>query len=99
MIATLPRTTSAAAPSAPASSAVTRLAQVVLGRLAFWWRMHRDRRVLATLSDGMLDDIGLTRADIDRELINPFWVGIDYGALSQQRELAARTPQRGRTRL
>jgi uncharacterized protein YjiS (DUF1127 family) len=33
----------------------------------------QSRHVLAMLSDHMLRDIGLTRDDVDRELLKPFW--------------------------
>lgn len=33
----------------------------------------RDRRYLANLDDTILKDVGLTRADLDRELSRPFW--------------------------
>ena len=42
--------------------------------LAFGWRTHiRDRRRLTELSDHLLDDIGVSRADIEREPSSSFW--------------------------
>ena len=42
--------------------------------LAFSWRTHiRDRRRLTELSDHLLDDIGVNRADIEREPSSSFW--------------------------
>ena len=38
-----------------------------------WRRRARDRRELAGLSEGMLHDIGITRADADFLSRKPFW--------------------------
>jgi uncharacterized protein YjiS (DUF1127 family) len=38
-----------------------------------WRRRARDRRELAGLSDGMLLDIGITRADAEFFSRKPFW--------------------------
>ncbi|KAF0865508.1 DUF1127 domain-containing protein [Pseudomonas sp. LD120] len=40
------------------------------------WRWHavaRERRMLAGLSDTALRDLGLSRADVEREVTRPFW--------------------------
>lgn len=37
-------------------------------------RNHRTRNQLAELSDHLLDDIGLTRAQRNEEIRKPFWV-------------------------
>ncbi|MGE8392665.1 MAG: DUF1127 domain-containing protein [Pseudomonas sp.] len=42
-------------------------------QLMRWRQLHRERRELARLSDAALDDIGLSRADILREVERPFW--------------------------
>ncbi len=83
-----------------ASSSTARPAERTGGRLsgvrdlltwiAALWRTHRDRRELAMLSDAMLADIGLTRADVERETMRPIWNGIDYAALQAARERHAR---------
>lgn len=44
-------------------------------RLHRWQRLHRERRELLELSDALLKDIGLTRADARREAHRPFWDG------------------------
>ncbi|HJZ44900.1 MAG TPA: DUF1127 domain-containing protein [Hyphomicrobiaceae bacterium] len=36
-------------------------------------QVRRERRMLAGLSDGMLKDIGLTRADVHRETGRALW--------------------------
>ena len=41
--------------------------------LLTWQQRARDRRQLQTLSDHMLRDIGLTRADVFAEASKPFW--------------------------
>ena len=45
----------------------------VTGTLRTWSRRSSDRRILAYMSDRMLADIGLTRAEIDREVAKFFW--------------------------
>lgn len=47
----------------------------VLRVLSAWQRRFVDRRTLAELDDHMLRDIGLTRADLEMELLRPFWRG------------------------
>jgi uncharacterized protein YjiS (DUF1127 family) len=41
--------------------------------LLAWQERAAQRRALAELDDRMLKDIGLTRADVDRECAKPFW--------------------------
>jgi uncharacterized protein YjiS (DUF1127 family) len=41
--------------------------------LATWQERARGRRALAYLDDHLLRDIGLTRADVERESMKPFW--------------------------
>jgi uncharacterized protein YjiS (DUF1127 family) len=41
--------------------------------LLIWQQRSRDRRQLESLSDHMLRDIGLTRADVYAEASKPFW--------------------------
>ena len=48
------------------------LAQAYEQVLGWLDRMHQ-RRHLAQLSDHMLKDIGLTRADVEAETSKPFW--------------------------
>jgi uncharacterized protein YjiS (DUF1127 family) len=38
-----------------------------------WFMRAESRRELAMLSDYELRDIGLTRNDVERELMKPFW--------------------------
>ena len=39
------------------------------------FRIARERRNLAALSEHSLKDIGLSRADVEYELRRPFWLG------------------------
>ena len=41
--------------------------------LALWVRRSHERRVLSQMSNHMLDDIGLTQADVKREASKFFW--------------------------
>lgn len=43
------------------------------GHISRWWQLHRERQLLAGLSDDALKDIGLSRADIQQETERPFW--------------------------
>ncbi|PBQ00706.1 DUF1127 domain-containing protein [Pseudomonas congelans] len=38
-----------------------------------WLELHRQRYLLAQMSDGTLKDLGLSRADIQQEAERPFW--------------------------
>lgn len=42
-------------------------------RLQDWHERARGRRVLLSLNDQQLRDIGLSRADAEREGLRPFW--------------------------
>ena len=48
---------------------VRRIGDVVLK----WLQRRRERRHLEMLDDHMLKDIGVTRADVEREVSKPFW--------------------------
>ncbi len=38
-----------------------------------WLERMRERRQLAGLSDDMLKDIGVSRADVEHVVVKPFW--------------------------
>jgi uncharacterized protein YjiS (DUF1127 family) len=57
------------AASMTAGGFVSRTIEVIL----YWRDLARGRRHLAALNDEMLRDIGLTRADVEREYRKPFW--------------------------
>ncbi len=42
-------------------------------RVSRWHALYRQRQQLAALSDEMLKDLGLSRADIETEASRPFW--------------------------
>ena len=43
------------------------------GRVTRWLELHRQRQQLASLSDTMLHDLGLSRADTHQEIERHFW--------------------------
>ncbi len=43
--------------------------------LQLWMERYRERRALATLSDHLLKDLGLSRCDAGRESGKRFWEG------------------------
>jgi len=45
----------------------------VLDVLLGWIERHRQRRLLQAMSDHMLHDMGLSRADVDHEIRKHFW--------------------------
>ncbi|HSR71817.1 MAG TPA: DUF1127 domain-containing protein [Kiloniellales bacterium] len=45
----------------------------ILDRLLLWQARAAERRQLAEMSDHLLKDMGLTRADVSRECAKPFW--------------------------
>lgn len=45
----------------------------VVSILRTWVRRSQDRRMLASMSGHLLDDIGLTPGDIDKEVSKYFW--------------------------
>lgn len=45
----------------------------IVRQLQRWRDLYQQRRQLAALSDFMLKDIGLSRADAEREASRPFW--------------------------
>jgi uncharacterized protein YjiS (DUF1127 family) len=55
--------------AAPRRPGVTEL----LIRVLFWRDTARQRGDLRRLDDRMLRDIGLSRADVEREAMRPFW--------------------------
>jgi uncharacterized protein YjiS (DUF1127 family) len=47
-----------------------------MAHMVWVWRSRAEtRRAMSMLSDHVLRDIGLTRADVDREVMKPFWRG------------------------
>jgi uncharacterized protein YjiS (DUF1127 family) len=52
---------------------LARAARRVLEAVARSLERARQRRALARLSDEMLRDVGLTRDDVVREMVQPFW--------------------------
>jgi len=48
-------------------------ADKVVGTFRVWASRSRDRQQLGRMSDRMMQDIGLTRADVELELNKYFW--------------------------
>lgn len=48
-------------------------AVAILDTLSEWQQRANDRQCLRTMDDRMLSDIGLSRADVEREASKPFW--------------------------
>lgn len=58
------------------------------------FEVSRQRRHLSQLDAAALCDLGLTRADVQHELSQPFWMRPDFGRVSQPRQSdAARMAQ------
>lgn len=47
--------------------------QVLVRRIKHWKEQARQRRQLALLDEAALKDLGLSRAEIMREIEQPFW--------------------------
>lgn len=47
--------------------------RTVLQTVARWHQRNRERVELASMSDEALKDIGLSRADVEREISRSFW--------------------------
>ena len=62
-----------AAVPAPRGTPLAAIAANLLNRALLWLEVRRQRRQLQSLSDAMLRDIGLSRADAERESTRPFW--------------------------
>lgn len=60
-------------PGRPATVAAGERLAWAYEQLLVWLERSRQRRHLAMLSDHMLKDIGLTRADVEAETSKPFW--------------------------
>ena len=61
------------APALPASRLLWRALSDTVEYLLRCYERSRQRRTLETLDDGMLRDLGLSRADVMREADKPFW--------------------------
>jgi uncharacterized protein YjiS (DUF1127 family) len=62
-------------PGAAASVILPERLHCLARTLLLWHERARERRHLQSLSDHMLRDIGLTRADVLAEADKPFWGG------------------------
>ena len=62
-----------AAPYADHSHRGPSFLQRSIDRILCWQQRHAQRHHLGQLSDTMLSDIGLSRADVELEVSKPFW--------------------------
>ena len=51
-----------------------RIGRSIATTLSMWWRRRRSRERLADLSEHLLKDIGITRAEAEHEANKPFWL-------------------------
>lgn len=58
-------------------SALRSIARTLVERLLTWQEAMAERQRLAELDDRQLRDIGLSRADIERELRRPLWDSLE----------------------
>lgn len=78
------------------TSPLLRLAGSGLDLVLRLWRHRQERRVLMAMSDALLADIGLSRADIDRELARPLREPVHWAELNAARRRASAAPGRRR---
>ena len=57
----------------PARGAAVEVLFALFDRLAEWQQRARQRRELGQMTDREIKDIGLSRADAEREASKPFW--------------------------
>lgn len=69
--------------------------EALVGLVGDWLRHRAERRSLLRLDDRTLQDVGLTRADVDREYERPFWEPVDHAALEWVRRHSG--PRLGRS--
>jgi len=50
------------------------LPERMLAKLTLWQTRIEERRHLRTLDPRTLNDVGLSRADVEREASKPFWI-------------------------
>lgn len=55
------------------AGAIRRAAIGAVDFLLTWNRRARERHLLAALDEARLKDIGISRADVEREAAKPFW--------------------------
>ncbi len=76
------------------AGALPRAAATLHSHLRGLLRLFRDwrhRRLLASLSEGQLRDIGLGAGDIMREVLRPVWEPVDWEELERIRRRRSRT--------
>jgi uncharacterized protein YjiS (DUF1127 family) len=69
---------------------LTTMVHRTVARWRQWQESQRTRRMLRTLPDHLLWDIGLTRAEIEQDATRPFWSLLDTTWLDQRRQSNSR---------
>ena len=49
------------------------LIKQAIKKMAYWMERSKQRKELARLDDHMLNDIGYTHAEVQKEISKPFW--------------------------
>ena len=49
------------------------LAKKSIKKIEFWMERSKQRKELAALDDRMLEDIGYTQSEVQKEISKPFW--------------------------
>ena len=49
------------------------LVKQAIKKIAYWMERSKQRRELARLDDHMLEDIGYSRTEVQKEIAKPFW--------------------------
>ena len=57
----------------PGSAGIAGGVAAALRLVRLWRRRARDRALLAAFDNRMLRDVGVTRAEVTREIDKPFW--------------------------
>lgn len=70
----IPRQDATKGPKSSLWSVLSRWAGPTIRTLLRWEDRRLQRRALLYLSDAMLRDIGLSRADVENETAKPFWM-------------------------
>ena len=63
-----------ASPVAALVTALVNLPEHAVATAITWQQRVNERQHLRDLDDRMLSDMGLSRADVDKEVAKPFWI-------------------------
>ena len=63
-----------ASPVAALVAALVNLPERAVATAITWQQRENERQHLRDLDDRLLSDMGLSRADVDKEVAKPFWI-------------------------